>query len=328
MTRCNSRLTRTSARLQSASSVLIAGITMIPVCNAQNSFNVGVPARGTGSVGISLQRVDASIRVSVPASQGGGFRETGEVSLRSATVEFDYGLTDRLALSASLPFRSNRYTGSTPHNPALLDFDHGERLQDDGRYHSNFADWGVGLRYLWRTGPVAITPFVAAHWPSSDYPIFTLAAAGTQQWSVDTGINLGGAVPGPWRNLYWQLGYAYTYVEKTRPIDLPSHRVNRSVVNVELGYLIDPQWSVRATWRYRRTHDGLTPPTDFNFNFRNDLWYYHDQLFPLEQSVLQIGLGYRVNDHYAVSASVGRTAHVSFGSDISRAVTVGVSRNF
>lgn len=320
------RSTPATGPMLRCSGLLFAAL-IAPDSAAQNLFSVAVPAQGSGSVGLSVLHADIH-RAVAPPSQGGGFRELGDITLRSATLEVDYGLTDRLALSASLPFKSNRYIGDNPHDPSRLQNDHGERLRDDGRYHGNWGDWGLGLRYQWLREPIAITPFVAVHWPSNTYPIYTLTAAGTRQKAVDLGANFGGPVPGPWRNLYWQFGYAYTFVEKTRPINLPAHRVNHSIASFELGYLIDPQWSMHATWRYRRAYNALTPPQDFNFNFTNDLWYYHDQLFPLEQSVFQLALNYRFNDRYTLSGSLGKTVHVAFGSEIERALTLGISRGF
>jgi outer membrane receptor protein involved in Fe transport len=243
-------------------------------------------------------------------------------------LELDYGLTDRLALTASIPFMSNRYVGSRPHDPRTLQNPHGEGFLDDGDYHSGWSDWGLGLRWLWRTDPVAITPFVSYYHPSHDYPIYTGTAFGTGQWRVDLGFNAGARVPGPIRNLYLQGGYAYSYMEKTEPDGLPSHRVNHSVLSLELGYLITPRLSASLGWRYRRTHDALSFPRDFNPPFTDDLYYYHDRLLPLEQSVLNLGVGYQLSDRYSLSVSYGRTLRVEFGHDIKRALGFGIVRRF
>jgi hypothetical protein len=302
--------------------VLAAG-----TAHAQVQTSLGVPARGHGSVTLSIHQAEASKRVR-PEAFGGGLIDQGDVTLRTATLELDYGLTDRLALDVSLPYRYNRYDGATPHNPAVLQDDHGEPFLDDGDFHGGWGDWGVGLRWLWRTEPFVVTPFVTAHFPATDYPIFTATARGTQQWRLDVGVNAGGRFRGALRNLTWQAGYAFMFMEKTRIADGPDHRVNHSLVNFQLGYAMSPQWTYSVAWRYRKAHGALRMPQDFNFPLTDDLWYHHDQLLGLEQAVVEAGVSYQLNDRYSVYASFGRTNHVAFGQEIERAFGFGVSRGF
>lgn len=305
--------------------VLVA-LTGSTCAQAQTQTSIGVPEKGHGSVSISTQHSLVN-RVAAPGAPG-GYLEIGEKTLRSTTLELDYGLTDRFALTASIPFMSNRYVGNRPHDPRRLQNPHGEGFIDDGQYRSGWSDWGLGLRWLWRTDPVAITPFVSYHHPSHDYPIFTGTAFGSGQWRVDLGINAGARLPGPIKNLYLQGGYAYSYMERTEPNDSPSYRVNHSVLSLELGYLITPRLNASLGWRYRTTHNALSFPQDFNPPFTDDLYYYHDQLYPLEQSVLNLGVGYQLNDRYSLNFSYGRTLRVEFGHDIKRALGIGITRSF
>jgi hypothetical protein len=310
-----------------AARALLVALVGCSGAHAQTQTSVGVPEKGHGAVSITVQHSVVN-RVALPGAPGDGYLEIGEKTLRSTTLELDYGLTDRLAVTASIPFMSNRYVGSSPHDPRRLQDPHGEGFLDDGDFHSGWSDWGLGLRWLWRTDPVAITPFVAYHRPSHDYPIFTGTAFGTRQWRVDVGVNAGVRVPGPIRNLYLQGGYAYSYTEPTKPSGSTStYRVNHSVLSLELGYLVTPRLSASLGWRYRKTHDALglenfTPP------FTDDLYYYHDRLFPLEQSVLSLSAGFQLNDRYSVAVGYGRTLRVEFGHDIKHALSVGVVRGF
>jgi hypothetical protein len=312
-------MTRTFHRL-----ALAAGLVAVPAAHAQG---VGVPARGHGSVSLAFHQAEAHRRVR-PEVLGGGLIEEGDVTERSARLDFDYGLTDRVAVSLTLPFKSNRYDGLTPHDPRRLQDDHGEPFQDDGDYHGGWGDWGVGVRWLWRTEPFAITPFAAFHFPTHDYPIFSATAFGTGQWRLELGVNAGGRFPGAFRNFNWQAGYAYSFMEKTRPDNAPDRRVNHSVLHFELGYAASPQWAYSLGWRYRKTHHALRMPEDFNFPFTDDLFYHHDQLFALEQAVAEGGVSYRWNDRTTVFASLGRTTHVAFGQEIHRAIGLGISRGF
>jgi hypothetical protein len=317
---------RAPSRWWMTGGLLVAATWHAPLL-AQTQTSIGVPLQGHGSVAIVFYQAQAHRRV-LPDAFGGGLVEQGDVTQRSATLTFDYGLTDRLALDVTLPFKSNRYVGSTPHDPSRLVDDHGEHLIDDGRYHGGWADAGVGLRWLWRTEPVVVTPFVSLYFPTSDYPIFTAAARGTGQRRLDLGVNVGGRFRGALRNLTWQAGYAYSYMEKTRPANSPDHRVNHSIASVQLGYAFSPQWSTSLGWRYRKTHGALSMPEDFNFPLTDDLFYHHDQLFGLEQGIVEAGAAYQWNDRYTLFASVGRTNHVAFGQEIERALGYGISRSF
>ena len=307
--------------------LLLALLGGMATAQAQTQTSVWVPGKGHGAVTFSVGEVVAD-QAAVPPALGGGLTHFGEVTLRGALLEFDYGITDRLAFNALLPYKSNRYVGDRPHDPRQLLDGHGEPFLDDGSYHSGWADWGVGLRYLWLTEPVAITPFLTFYHPINDYPIFTQTAFGTGQWRIDLGVNFGGRIPGPLRNLYWVGGYAYSHVEETQINNNPNHRVNHSVAHFELGWFATPRLTASVAWRYTRAHDGLMPPGDFNFPPIDDLWYYHDQLFALEQTTVDFGLGYQINDHYALDFNYGRTVHVVMGKKIKHALSVGLTYNF
>ena len=306
--------------------MLLALLGWLAPAQAQTQSSVGVPGEGHGAVTFSLGQVTADRRA-VPRDLGGGLTHLGEITLRGALLEFDYGITDRLAFNALLPYKSNRYVGNTPHDPGQLLDDHGEPFLDDGSFHSGWADWGVGLRYLWLTKPVAVTPFVSFYHPLNDYPIFTGTAFGTRQWRVDLGVNFGGRVPGPLRNLYWVGGYAYSYMEETRINNSPDYRVNHSTAHFELGWFASPRLTASVAWRYRRTHDALGI-LDFSFPLIDDRWYYHDQLIDYEQTTVDFGLAWQISDHYVVDFNYGRTVHVELGTKIKSAYTVGVTYNF
>ena len=65
-------------------------------------------------------------------------------NIRSQAVStgITYGVTDRLAIAASIPFIATRYTGTTPHGG----FD-GPAALDDGNYHGVFQDFRLDAHY-------------------------------------------------------------------------------------------------------------------------------------------------------------------------------------
>lgn len=290
---------------------------------AQTQDKLGVPARGTGTMGVSVQHITITERDLTILTQ-----EFGEVTLRSAYFELDYGLTDRLALNVTLPYKSNRYVGDQPHDPRLLQDDHGERFLDDGKYHSNWGDIGLNLRWLWRSDPIAVTPFVGYYRPASHYPLFTETQAGTGQWRVDVGVNVGGRLGPPTRNLFWQAGFAYSYMEKTHPSDAPARRANHSLLNVELDWMATPRLTTYLALTRLTPHNALEFVDFLPGLFTSDLYYWHDRLLPWEYTTWAFGMSYQASEALTLSMGYGRTQSVSFGHLFEPALTFGISRSF
>jgi hypothetical protein len=291
--------------------------------HAQTQESVAVPARGAGSYEVGIQYVTITERDLTVLRQ-----EFGEITLRAAYFDFDYGLTDRLALNVTLPFKSNRYVGDQPHDPRLLDDDHGEDFLDDGEYHSNWGDWGVNLRWLWRADRIAITPFVGYYWPSNDYPLFTETQAGTGQWRVDAGLNAGGRIGPLTRNVFWQAGYAYSYMEKTYPTDAPARRVNHSRFNVEFDWMPTPKVTTFLAFAYLMPHNALEFVEMVPWIPSGDQFYWHDRLLPWEYTTWTVGMNYQPSEQLLLSLSYGATQEISFGHIYDPAVTLSVSRGF
>lgn len=293
---------------------------------AQTQTRVGTPAAGHGSVSASLQYIAIEERSRVDGS--GGVEDFGRIDLRSLYLELDYGLSDRLALSLWLPFKSNRYRGDFPHDPRLLLDARGERFLDDGEWHSSLADVGIGLRWLWREDPLAVTPFISFHWPSRDYPLFTETQAGTQQWRLDLGVNLGDRLgPAHW-NTWWQAGVAYSLMEKTRPRDAPARRVNRSMLHLSIGKMLSPESGLSLTLTRRDTYNALDFPFDFRPPFNDDLFYHHDQLLPWEYTTASLAWGRSLGSDWQLDLSYGRTVSLRWGHKYKHALTMGLTRSF
>ena len=299
--------------------------------HGQTQFSVGVPGRGNGSYGVSLQHISITKR-DIDVANG----EFGELTLRSAFFDFDYGLTDRLALNLTLPFKSNRFIGEPPydHDTSLLIDDHGEKFLDDGEYHSAWGDFGVNLRWLWRTSPIAVTPFIGYYFPSNDYPLFTETQAGTAQWRADFGVNMAGRLGPPRLNLTWTAGYAYSLMEKTRPSDAPGRRVNHSRVSAEFSWRATPLITPYLHVSYVDPHNGLDLDEFFGFPFseegfpHSDQYYYHDQLLPWGYSTWSLGVNFQAPARMSLTASYGRSLNIGFGHEYEPAMSLSIARFF
>lgn len=309
---------RSWGRTASLLALLAACLGAFSTAPAQTLTRVSVPGRGAGSFSVSLDYFRAEeVEVGDLSPLLGDMDLTGRefyIHTRAAFFEFDYGLTDKLALTASLPLKSSRaYSSDFPHDPGLLVDDHGEEFIDDGDYHTFWADLGVSLRWLARaTDRYALSPFVSYYTPSNDYPIYALAQPGRGQWRVDVGLNSEGRLGPPRANLYWRAGYAYSYTEKVEPADAPAQRVNRSRLTLELGWLATPRLSPYVVYTDTWSHGGLGV-LEFTGIFVSDQWYYHDQLFPWEQSGWTVGTGYALSDRFGLSFGYGRSLDVDFG---------------
>lgn len=302
--------------------------TFAGAAGAQTMTSVGVPARGHGALAVTLQGVEIRER-SVPRVFGGGSQDFGQILRRTLLFEFDYGLTDRLALNLVLPYRSNRYRGDFPHDPRELIDDRGQPFLDDGEYHANWGDFGASLRWQWLAEPLAVTPFVGISVPTHDYPLFTETQAGTRQWQVDAGVNAGGRFGRS--NVYWQGGYAYSYMEKTRPRGFRARRVNHGTWSAELGWIASPTLTLRANFSHRDTYNGLEFPDEFSpppDTTRDELYYFHDQLFKWKGTTASVGTQWRLSDRYVLSLDYGRTVDNAWGHKIRHALTAGISRSF
>lgn len=306
---------------------LIAACGLLLACcgdaAAQVITDATVPGAGHGSASVVFQQITIRERKIL-----GFYEDFGKITLRSAYLEFDYGITDRLAVTATIPFKSNRYEGDFPHDPRTLINPRGERFLDDGQYHSNWGDWGLGFRWLWRTEPFLVTPFIGFYYPSHDYPLFTETQAGTGQWRLSFGVNAAGRFKGRARNLLWNVSYAYNRMEKTFVEGEVDRHVDHSLLAAELVWLISPEWFVNGVLSYKKTHNGFRFPEDFNPPFVDDLFFVHDQLLQWGGLNGSVGIGRRIGDRYTVMASYGESLTVDFGHRYDPVITVGLSRGF
>ena len=132
---------------------------------AQNA-DAWVPAKGHGTMSIAYQHLFVRYHTFADGTKD----VPGTIRNRDLFFDFDYGVTDRLALTVGAAYKSDKYEfrkGS--HDPGTLDDDHGQQFIDDGRYHGSWQDWSIALRYQWLDKPFLVTPFIAYGRPLRDY---------------------------------------------------------------------------------------------------------------------------------------------------------------
>jgi hypothetical protein len=104
-------------------------------------------------------------------------------------LQFEHGLTDKLAFTARLPYVASKFTGDQ-HEPVTAflneryeEFRHthpGAAVTslDTGAYYATFQDFGFSLRYNLLEGIAVVTPAVGLTIPSHDYRTVGEAAPG------------------------------------------------------------------------------------------------------------------------------------------------------
>lgn len=277
-----------------------------------------LPARGTGALTLGYQ----GYTVNDHLDYRGHHIKAGTIHARTTTLQLDYGITDRLALTASLPYVQKNYSGNRPHDPVGLEEEHEHHTIDNGHYHGGWQDYYLQLRWRWLAEPIAVVPHVGYGRPSHDYTFFAHSAIGTRQERLTFGVDVGDRLPPPLQNFYYQLGYEYALIEKVRGVN-----VDHSTLNLELGYDLSSRWTARLIAVAQKTHGGLDFPIDFPSR-SDERWYHHDQTQRIDYFNLGGGIDWRVAERWTVFANGYRTQWGENGHSIHHAYTVGLSRAF
>lgn len=276
-----------------------------------------VAPRGETTIALTFQRTEFQGHFT---SDGSRIPHGGSHS-RSLALSIEHSLTDKLAVSASVPYVASE-NGLDP-QPVL-----GRSGIDDGNYHSTWQDFRLGARYNVLDGPVVVTPMLQLRIPTHSYPTIGEAAVGPGLRELQMGIDAGHLFGD--QSFYVNAEYAYTIVQKFKGVSM-----NRSNADADLGYFVSPALTVRAVVNWQNTYGGLTTDQIFSAAgppFRNPtlpdaLWLGHDRL--LRDDYWRAGLGATYSVTPAIGASFtfvkllrGSNSHFGY------LYAVGVSRTF
>jgi hypothetical protein len=285
-------------------------VVFLTALSSRASAQAFLPNQGEGSVGVLYQNTLVNRHVF-----GDGSRvDAGQIKADGILVDVTYGLTDKMAISLNIPFLAAKYSGTKPHLGSLV---------DDGQYHSGFQDLRFDLRYNLATGPIAITPFVGTIVPSHDYQYFGHGAIGRNLKEVQIGVAaarlLDPLVPGA----FIQARYTYGFIEK--PLDV-SH--NRSILDIELGYFVNPRIRVFGLAMGQITHGGIELTRLFPADLTPDQFLHHDHIGRV--NLLDAGGGLQVSVTPAMDlfGSVVHTLSGTNGHALTYSLTIGASWSF
>jgi hypothetical protein len=153
----------------------------------------------------------------------------------------EYGLTDRIAVHASLPFMMTRYEGPIPHSD-----------YDDGTYHGAFQDFYLGVRYGVVQSPgFALAPFVEVVIPSHRYESRVQSAPGRDVRVLLVGAAVVGFLDDILPGLHFQTRISYGITQ-----DVVDIRPNRTGIDSAIGYFVNPRFGFSSS-RPSYAHNGM-----------------------------------------------------------------------
>jgi hypothetical protein len=284
-----------------------------------------VPSAGQGSVTIAFQTIENTGHVLTDGST----IPQGKSRDASIYLEVDYAVTDRLSMTAGVPFVFAKYLGPPPPagvpEPPMV-----QPVDNCYCWQQGLQDFAFTARYGLFNGPAALTPSVSYGLPSHDYAYAGEAVVGRHlhelRAAVDAGLRLDAISP----RLAVQGRYSYAWVE--RVLDVPN---NRSNITAEALFEVTGRLQVRGGVYRQVTHGGLRagvgPPTlpdgyPWGEITTAELFHEHDRL--LRDNYWHVGAGLS----YGFSRMDVFASYVEFvgGTDThaGRAFTAGLSLPF
>jgi hypothetical protein len=267
----------------------------VVLCFAVSCINLGlpptafsqawVPEKGEGSVSVTYQKLAGYDHFDL----AGARQKVGTDRAQSVSLEFEYGVTHKLAVNADVLYVASKYNGSFPEGP--LDF--------DGRYHPAFQDAHLQVRYNVLEKPLMLTPFVSVTVPTHHYETSGHTATGRDFYELLLGVNagrqLGPVLPG----VYLEGRYSYAILKHFQGLNL-----NRSNLDTEVGWLATKRLTLRLLGAWQKTYGGLRAPIDFE-GPGTEQFEFHDRVLRANYFRLGGGATYSVNRKFDIYLGYG-----------------------
>lgn len=229
-------------------------------------------ARGLRSVSVGYEQIHID-----GGYQGDQFGRGIEVDGQSLVLGAVYGFDEHWSLAVSLPFTKRQYTGFLSHDPAILPapFNRAPTI-DDGKHHGSWADYRIGLSYTREHGGWTFAPYLAAYIPSHDYPHFGNAAVGQNLWKLQAGGRIAYLLERA--PLYWAADLSFVHVEETLGVN-----VDHWIADLSVGYLFGNRFGASV---FVREKEGNGSSIATFAARRDERWYQHDRIQPLEYQIV------------------------------------------
>jgi len=227
----------------------------------------------------------------------GGEVDVGHTDSRLTSIGVSYGISDRFSVKAGLPYISTRYRGpgGGGHNTEI----------DNGKWHSTMTDLHLSLHYQATDGAVAFAPYVGAVIPTHSYVVQGHAAPGRGVEEIWLGFYAGASLNDWLPRTYVQARYNYAFADTVFGV---TH--DRSNADLELGYFVNRDWSVRVLASWQDTHGGIDVPVPVT----SPIFPYHDVLASASFLNLGVGISRSIGERWSayalyMEANRGKNAH-------------------
>lgn len=299
----------------------VVGLGLVVAVAPSATAQAWVPQAGQGWVTVAFQGIDNTGHV----LRDGSTLPVGKSRNASAYVEAAYAVTDRLSLSAGVPFVFARYLGPRfdPEPPMVQPVDACYCWQN------GLQDFGLTARFNLLNGATAVTPSVSFGVPSQGYEHVGEAVVGRGLRELRLAVDVGQRLDFLSPRLAVEGRYSYAFVERVLDVS-----TNRSNASVSVVFQALDRLAVRAVASRQVTHGGLQPglepPPPAGYPWGDittaELFREHDRLMRDDSwhvgATLTLGLARAEVFASYVEFVSGRNSHAG------RAFTVGVSVPF
>ena len=254
----------------------------------------------------------------------GRTKDRGHTYLDAVFVNTDLSLTDKIAVSVSMPFIAGKYVGPFPHMLVRGDPSTAVAL-DDGNYHGGFQDFRLNVRYALSQRDLKIAPFFQATMPTNSYATLGHAAVGFNESEYRVGVSVGRRLNPILPKAFVQGQYAFGM----SPAVAANIAPKRSYAELQFGYLLSRRITLQGSSVLIWSHNGI----DFDYNlFPNNLteeqYLNHDRIARGKLLDSSGSIAYQVNRSTNFFVSVG---HSFYGTNAHLryvVTTVGFTKAF
>jgi hypothetical protein len=221
-----------------------------------------LPAGGEGSISLNyLGMITSDHLIST-----GKPLDRGPMEMHTLTSSVSYGITDRIAISAEVPYIASKFKLTPGLAPNAHDL---ESKIDDGRYRETFQDFRGSVKFNAVRAPFMLTPFYELVVPTHHYTTFGHSAPGKYLHENHLGFDMGRLLNPILPRAYFDLRYTYTFVPR-----LDGFNIDRNNVDLEVGYFWKPTIAFRGIGSVQKTLGGLESPVSPDSPY----FYDHDRL--------------------------------------------------
>jgi hypothetical protein len=252
-----------------------------------------LPLKGSGSVSTTYSNMYVRNHVTFNGTRN---PSQGRIRTNLLLTSFEYGITDKVALSADLAYVASKWVpvpGQKGHGP-----------NDTGSYHPAFQDAHLELRYNALAKALVVTPFIGTIIPTHDYEVRGHSAVGRGFHELLIGVNVGRQLDRVLRDSYIHARYSYAILGRFDDVAL-----NRSNADVEVGWYANRLVSLRFISTLQKTHGGIITPFEPDVASNAHEREFHDRITRSNYIYLGGGVSFSLTRSFDIHADYLTTAY-------------------